>query len=178
MDIGYKLKNLRVQQDLTQEELANRSELTKGFISQVERNLTSPSVTTLFDILEALGTTPIEFFKEDVEEQIVFKDEDYFEMVKDNSYTMNWIVPNAQKNMMEPIMIEIEPDGLSKEIMPFEGEIMGYVISGKVLLNYGNKSYDVRKGETFYFRANRKSFLENKMKKKAKVIWISSPPNF
>ena len=42
MDLGRKIKQLRLANDLTLEELANRSELSKGFLSQVERNLTSP----------------------------------------------------------------------------------------------------------------------------------------
>ena len=42
MDIGKKLRELRKQNDLTLEDLASRSELTKGFLSQVERNLTAP----------------------------------------------------------------------------------------------------------------------------------------
>ena len=50
MDIGQKIRQLRTQNNLTLEELASRSELTKGFLSQVERNLTSPSVSTLEDI--------------------------------------------------------------------------------------------------------------------------------
>ena len=54
MDIGHKIKQLRIQKGLTLEELASRSELTKGFLSQVERNLTAPSIATLEDILEAL----------------------------------------------------------------------------------------------------------------------------
>ena len=53
MDIGSKVKRLRQANGLTLEELANRSELTKGFLSQLERDLTSPSVATLEDILEA-----------------------------------------------------------------------------------------------------------------------------
>ena len=57
MDIGAKLKELRVLKGLTQEELADRAELSKGFISQVERDLTSPSIATLMDILQCLGTT-------------------------------------------------------------------------------------------------------------------------
>ena len=44
MDIGHKIKQLRIQKGLTLEELASRSELTKGFLSQTERNLTSPSL--------------------------------------------------------------------------------------------------------------------------------------
>ena len=62
MEIGHKLKQLRVRQNLTLEELASRCELTKGFLSQVERNLTSPSIVTLNDILEALGSSLADFF--------------------------------------------------------------------------------------------------------------------
>ena len=62
MDIGKKIKELRVQKGLTQEELADRSELSKGFISQVERNLTSPSIATLTDLLQCLGTDLETFF--------------------------------------------------------------------------------------------------------------------
>ena len=51
MDIGHKIKQLRIQKGLTLEELASRSELTKGFLSQMERNLTSPSIATLNDIV-------------------------------------------------------------------------------------------------------------------------------
>lgn len=63
MDIGNRLKELRVLKGLTQEELADRSELSKGFISQLERNLTSPSIATLMDILQCLGTTIGEFLR-------------------------------------------------------------------------------------------------------------------
>ena len=63
MEIGVKIKQLRLQRGLTQEELASRTELTKGFISQLERDLTSPSIATLMDILEALGTDVASFFR-------------------------------------------------------------------------------------------------------------------
>ena len=78
MDIGNKLKELRLQNDLTLEDLASRSEVTKGFLSQVERNLTTPSIPTLEDILEALGTNLSEFFHEEKESQIVFSEPDFF----------------------------------------------------------------------------------------------------
>ena len=64
MEIGKKIKELRVMKGLTQEELADRSELSKGFISQLERDLTSPSISTLVDILQCLGTDLKEFFSE------------------------------------------------------------------------------------------------------------------
>ena len=57
MEIGERLRELRIQRGLTQEELADRCELSKGFISQVERELASPSIATLKDMLECLGVT-------------------------------------------------------------------------------------------------------------------------
>ena len=62
MDIGKRIRQLRIQNGLTLEELASRTELTKGFLSQLERNLASPSIQTLEDITEALGTTMATFF--------------------------------------------------------------------------------------------------------------------
>ena len=104
MDIGAKIKRIRLSNQLTLEELANRSELTKGFLSQLERDLTSPSVATLENILEALGTNLKDFFSEDEDEQIVFSKDDFFENIQDD-YKISYIIPNAQKNEMEPILI-------------------------------------------------------------------------
>ena len=73
MNIGQKVRELRIAKNLTQEELADRSELSKGFISQLERDLTSPSIATLVDILQCLGTNLNEFFSDDEEEQIILK---------------------------------------------------------------------------------------------------------
>ena len=53
--IGEKIKDLRNQNGLTQQELADRSELTKGYISQLERGQVAPSVVTLLDLIECLG---------------------------------------------------------------------------------------------------------------------------
>ena len=62
MELGTKIKDMRLQHGLTQEELADRCELTKGYISQLENDLTSPSIATLEDILSALGSSFADFF--------------------------------------------------------------------------------------------------------------------
>ena len=106
MDIVHLMKELRIQYGLTQQELADRAELTKGFISQLERNQNSPSIGTLLDIIQCLGTTPAEFFTDEEPEQIVFKQEDYFEKTDEEKHCCNeWVVPNAQKNQMEPVRL-------------------------------------------------------------------------
>ena len=177
MDIGAKIKRLRLSNQLTLEELANRSELTKGFLSQLERDLTSPSIATLENILEALGTNLKDFFSEDEDEQIVFSKDDFFENTQDD-YKISYIIPNAQKNEMEPILIELKEDKKSMEIDPHEGEEFGYVIQGKVTLVNGEEEYDVKKGETFYLKGNLPHYIINKNDTLAKVIWVSTPPIF
>jgi transcriptional regulator with XRE-family HTH domain len=177
MDIGLKLKELRVLKGLTQEELADRSELSKGFISQVERNLTSPSIATLTDILQCLGTTLGEFFYESPEEQIVFGKGDYFEKYDPElKNEIKWIIPNAQKNMMEPILLTLEAGGETYPDNPHEGEEFGYVLQGAVAIHIGNRVFRAKKGESFYFVPDKKHYLSSKGG--AVLLWVSSPPSF
>ena len=179
MDIGNKIRELRIQKGLTQEELADRADLSKGFISQVERDLTSPSIATLMDILQCLGTDLKDFFNEDTDEQIVFHKEDYFQKLEvDRQHIIEWIIPNAQKNIMEPIRLTLEPGGSTYPDNPHEGEEFGYVLSGSIILHLGKKSYPVKKGETFYFTPNTTHSIECGGKSGAVVIWVSSPPSF
>ena len=177
MDIGAKLKALRLRNDLTLEEVASRSELTKGFISQVERNLTSPSISTLEYLLEALGTNLADFFKEEKEEQIVFQTQDFFESVKDE-YTIEWIIPNAQKNEMEPILLTLHPHEKSMIMDCHNGEEFGYVLKGSVVLVRGNQRQAVRANETFYLDVKVSHYLENNTSRDAKILWVTTPPMF
>ena len=155
LDIGKRIKALRTKSGLTLEELASRCELTKGFLSQLENNLTSPSISTLEDITEVLGVSLETFFKEEKEEQIRFNSDDYFVDEKDKS-TITWLVPNAQKNEMEPIHLTLQYKGESSEIEPHEGEEFAYVLEGKVdLIDLNSKKkITLKKGETFYLKGN------------------------
>jgi transcriptional regulator with XRE-family HTH domain len=178
MNIGENLKRIRVANSLTQQELADRCELTKGYISQLERDLTSPSIATLTDILECLGTDLASFFNEAVDNKIVFKHDDVFVKESDDNYIINWIVPNAQKYKMEPILVELGSGSKTKIDEPHEGEEFGYVLSGSILLYYGSQVYKVKKGESFYIKTNKTHYIENAGKSVARVLWISTPPYF
>ena len=177
MIIGSKLKELRVLKGLTQEELADRAELSKGFISQVERDLTSPSIATLMDILQCLGTTIGEFFTETADEQIVFGKHDFFRKTDSElKNSVQWIVPNAQKNCMEPILLTLEAGGSTCPDAPHEGEEFGYILSGSILLHIGSSIYKAKKGESFYFTSDKTHYIETKAG--ASLLWVSSPPSF
>ena len=176
--IGKKIRDLRNRNGLTQQELADRSELTKGFISQLERGQVSPSVVTLLDLIECLGTTASDFFKEAEEEHIVFSEEGFFEKVDDSGNSIQWIVPTAQKYQMEPLLVVVAPHQTLEEDKPHDGEEFGYLISGRLKLHLGDKVYSVKAGESFYYPAKREHRIENPSSRPAKFIWVSTPPTF
>lgn len=180
MDIGDRIRRLRLQRGLTQEELADRCELSKGFISLLERDLTSPSIATLMDILESLGSDLRTFFSETGEEKLVFGENDIF--VKEDPEgirgSIRWLVPSAQKNDMEPILLELGPGGETAEDDPHEGEEFGYVLSGSLKIILGDRIERVKRDESFYFRPTAPHRLVNAGKTPCRVLWVSTPPSF
>ena len=178
MDIGSKIRELRILNGLTQEDLADRSELSKGFISQLENDVTSPSISTLEDILQCLGMTISEFFSRDAEPpQTVFGNEDYFEKKDDElGNATTWIIPNAQKNIMEPIRLSLKAGGSTYPDNPHEGEEFGYVLRGEIVIVLGKERYKAKAGESFYYTPDRKHYITSK--KGAEILWVSAPPSF
>ena len=178
IDIGDKIKRRRMRLGLTQEELAARTELSKGFISQLERNLNSPSIATLVDILEALGTDLSDFFAAEAEEKVIFTRDDVFEKENEAGYTVAWLVPNAQKNAIEPILVSLQGGASTAQDDPHEGEEFGHVLLGTVVLHLGGRKFRVKHGESFSFKSAQPHFLHNPGKKEDKILWISTPPSF
>jgi len=177
MVTGVKIKELRLKIGLTQEELANRCELTKGYISQLENDLTSPSIATLADILQNLGTTLSDFFASNEKEQIVFTRADMFEKNGDNQ-DITWLVPTSQKNAMEPIITTLAVGSKTEKDLPHEGEEFGYVLEGTINIILGKSAHKAQKGDSFYYRAELTHFVENIGTVPAKILWVTCPPNF
>ncbi len=164
---------------MTQEELADRCELSKGFISQLERNMTSPSIATLCDILEALGTNLQDFFQEPADEKVVFTREDFsIKRDSESGCEICWLVPNAQKNIMEPILVTLAPFGSTYPDNPHEGEEFGYVLEGNILVQIGSRKLKAHKGDSFLIRPNEPHTLINTSSRPARILWISTPPSF
>jgi transcriptional regulator with XRE-family HTH domain len=179
MKIGNRIKRLRLANDLTQDELALRADLTKGFISLLERDHTSISIEALAQILEVLGSSISEFFKdlEMGEQKVVFRSEDrvLVEGVGDEE-TIELLIPGAQRHMMDPVLVTIEPGQASVD-HGHEGEEFGMVLSGTVILEMeGYKNQRVGKGECFYFKADRPHVVANRGKRTATILWVVSPP--
>jgi transcriptional regulator with XRE-family HTH domain len=176
--LGERIRMSRQAKALTQEELASRAGLTKGFISQVERNLTSLSVESLLGILDALDQKASTFFDEAFHEKIVFRADDRVELEKEHVASFQILVPAAQNRLMDPALLALDAGEKTEDEEPHEGEEFGFVLSGGIEVTLGVKTYKVRKGECFYFKASKKHYLANRRKMRALVLWVSSPPNF
>lgn len=176
MNIGKKIRTLRLSLNYTQQELARQLGLTKGYISQVENNLTSPSLQTLFSILEALGSNPNQFFSQEEEQIIIYKKEVY-QSTKDDilKHVMTNLIPSTVKFNIDPKLVEIEAGGQTPIEDGQPGEEFGYVLEGQITVVFNQKRYIIRKGESFFYTANKTHYMMNPSNAVAKVLWISSP---
>ncbi len=176
--IGERIRNLRELSNLTQEELAERANLTKGFISQIERDLTSISLDSLIQILEAMDENLSDFFRETSEEKIVYREKDRVAIEKEKIDKFELLIPGSTNRRLEPILLTLRKGQTTPKERPHEGEEFGLVLQGRINLRFGKEVQKLKKGECFYFSAEKEHWLQNPGSKEAVVLWISSPPSF
>ena len=180
MKIGERLKRLRMINSLTQEELASRADLTKGYISQLENDATSPAIATLKDIVDVFGITMQEFFAEPSRgEDVVFGAKARVQSTDDDDgVKVELLVPGAQNREMDPALVTLKPGEEMVEQGYHEGEEFGYVLLGRVQLRLDDQLYMVKKDECFYFASDKKHAVKNIGKTEARILWVVTPPTF
>jgi transcriptional regulator with XRE-family HTH domain len=178
MKIGERIKNLRQLSNLTQEELAERANLTKGFISQIERDLTSISLDSLVPILDALDENISDFFKETLQEKIIYRIKDRVAIEKEKIENFELLVPGSTNRRLEPILLTLRKGEATPKEKPHEGEEFGFILRGRINLRFGREVLKLKKGECFYLSAEKEHWLHNSGSKEAVILWISSPPSF
>ena len=174
--IGQKIKTLRLASDLTQTELADRANLTKGFISQFENDQGSISVDSLADMLDALGVSMQTFFADEAAADVVFSPDHRISVDSKGASKFEIMVPGSTNNEMDPIMVELAPGEELERCAPHPGEQFGYVLKGTLTLILDRKEYRVPSGHCFYFEADRPSQIKNTNNSVAKLLWITTPP--
>ncbi|MCJ7841089.1 XRE family transcriptional regulator [Lederbergia sp. NSJ-179] len=176
MQIGKKIKTLRLKKGLTQEELGERTDLSKGYISQLERDLSSPSMETFFSILEVLGCTPKQFFDEEESEQRVVYGEEMQTDYKDEEkgYEITWLVPESNEMEMEPIWLTLWENGEFKEFEPSLSETFAYVLEGRIMITLGKRTYFAKAGESIYFHASDVHQISNVHSGRTELILVAT----
>ena len=179
MKIGAKLKRLRMAKNLTQEELASRTDLSKGFISQVESDTASPSILTLADILEALGVNLADFFQDSNNEKVIFtKDSRLVTNDSNEQIKIELLIPGVGKRKMDPALVSLISNSESFKDNTHAGEEFGYILQGQVTLELDMQTYSLKKGDCFYFPSDRKHQVRNIGSQTAQILWIVTPPIF
>jgi len=177
MELGEKLRAIRAEKNLTLDEVAKKSSLTKSFISQIELNKTSPSITSLMKVASALEIRLTDLFREDnpLEDVLVKKE-------KRNSYynnktrlTIALLSTRFPDQKMEPIYFHLDPGGKT-DIIKNIGQEFVYVIKGKVKLIIDQKGYIAEEGDNLYFDSSIPHRWENPWSETVEGIWVCSPP--
>lgn len=176
MEIGSKIKSLRLKKGLTQEELGERTDLTKGHISQLERELNSPSIETLFSILEVLGTTPKEFFDEPKKNvKVVYSSDDQTIYTNEEmKYSIRWLVPRSNENDMEPVHIKFQEKGEFKRFEPSPSETFIFVLNGKIAIKIGNTTHIASTGDAAYYDASEHHRISNAHNGTTEILLIAT----
>jgi transcriptional regulator with XRE-family HTH domain len=176
-EIGKKIKALRLAAELTQEELAVRAQLTKGFISQIENDQTSISLDSLSDILDALGMSISEFFADDkTSERIVFSRADRIALSDRGAASFELLVPGSTNMLMDPILVTLDPGQSLPVEEPHNGEEFGFVLAGQLVIKYDKQTHHVRKDHCFYFESFKPHQFTNQGKNKTTFLWVTNPP--
>ena len=179
MKIGERIKNLRELSNLTQEELADRAGLTKGFISQIERDLTSISLDSLIQILEALDENISDFFRESSAEKIVYRETDRVAIEKEKIQRFELLVPGSTNRRLEPILLTLRKGQVTPKERPHEGEEFGFVLRGKSHPSIWKRSRsNSRRGNVSICRRKRNTGFRIRVPRKRSSSGSPLPPVF
>ncbi len=179
MEIGSIIRKLRRKQGISIEQLAEKTGLSTGLISQLERDITGPSVASLWKISKALNVS-INYFFEEYEDNnpIVRKSERKKIQLPNSNITYELLCPNLQKSI-EMLLVKIEPGECSTEdLISHEGEECGYVFQGTLKVKWGDKEYILDEGDSIYFDSTVPHRYVNSGDVTSVSIWSMVPPSF
>ena len=177
MDLGSRLRDLRRRQKMTLEDLAKRTGLTSSFLSQIERNITSPSVKSLREIASALNTKVSCFFEEESSKDFIFIKKGKRKKVVNhelNSY-YEVLASGLLDIRMEPSLLILKVGGKTeKQSNSLGSEEFGFVLKGKVEVVRGREKFVMEKGDSIYFKGVKSHKIINIGNNKANLLWVVS----
>jgi len=156
LDIGDRLKHLRINQKRTLQEIADACELSRSMISKIENNKTIPSVATLVKIAQALGTNISKLLEQDTflnaiittkqtaEERLTSTDKGYSIFPYGSEY--------HEKNM-QPFLFVSKKGQVKPHQLSHEGEEFIYIIQGEMKMQVGEVEYLLKTGDSLYFNS-------------------------
>ena len=178
MDIGKRLREVRLAHQLTQEELADRAGVTKGFISLLEGNKSSVSLETLTAVLEVLGEPLSTFFSAEGTQPFVFGKQDRTALEDRGCDKFELLVPGSTTMAMEPVRMVLAPGQRFGPHSSHHGEEFGYVIRGRLSVTLGRRTVVAKAGDSFSYKAEQEHSFKNVGRSSAEVLFVTWPPQF
>jgi len=188
MSIGQRIRKKRIELGLRGIELAKKSGLSPGFISQIERDLVNPSVSTLKGIGNALNVPIGVFFeepssKEKTNEFPVNKSpvvhENQRKTLSPNNGVIFYLLNPDMSGDIEFILDTFEPGATTGEkLYSHPGEECGLILEGELEVQLEDKKYLLKKGDSITFKSTILHRKTNTGKSKSVSIWANTPPWF
>lgn len=182
IDIGGKIKELRVSKNLTLKELSEKVQLSIGFLSQLERGLTNVAVDSLEKIAEALEVDLSYFFsipKSNNKSILRSYEQEIFQVV--NSQFINYHLTNDLENkVMVPRLVQILPSNTEEDVTNYnhEGEEFVYVLEGILTLYLDNEKYELYPGDSIHINSTTPHNWANYTNKLVKLLAVNTPNHF
>ena len=149
-NIGAKIKRLRTQKQMTLKDMSEKTNLSIGFLSQLERGLTSVATDSLEKIADVLEVDLTYFFmkpKEHKKTVIRSYEKEVFE-ITDGKYINYHLSSNLTDKIMFPKLIEILPGTAESDGFNYSGEEFIYVLEGILTLNMAESEVDLYPGDS------------------------------
>lgn len=174
MDLGSRIRAMRSQKRLSLKELANQTGLTTSFLSQVERNLVSPSIKSLKEIATALNIKVGSLFEEEQKELVFIKKYRRKRFIDIESKSSYEILASGLLNIsMKPLLYTLKVRGkIERKSQLHEKEEFGMIVKGKVELLRNKEKFIMEEGDSVYFVSTKPYRLRNIGKGNAAILWV------
>lgn len=178
-EIGARLRQLRRARRLSLEELAARTALSIGFLSQIERGLSSPTLRVLAGVADALGVAISELFpsdqsRSDASATIVRQAERSELQLWRSGIRKQLLTPHAEGSKLNLYLVEMEPGASTgDELYIHNGEEAGLVLAGTMLLSVESESWVMQEGDSFRFLSSRPHRFANGHDGVTRVLWVN-----
>lgn len=174
--VGARVRSLRRERGLTIEQLAAATGLTKGFISQLERDRTAPSLASIARICEALGVRLSHIFEGEPAPALVRRHER--PRVDRPLLSQSHLLSSRDEERFQAIESEIAPGaGAGDELDSLPGEMeFVYVLAGSLELQVGDETHVLEEGDALTYPLSKPHTWRNGSKTEpARVLWVSVP---
>ena len=178
MHPGKKIRELRFRRGLTVQQLAELSGLSKGFISQVENERTSPSLATLRDLARALNTSVAYLVVEDESAPHIVRDGDHHRGTNGAPIHVEILTAQPRRNL-ELLMIKIPPGSSTRTERDYHhGEECVVCLEGQVLVAGGEHRIELKPGDSCHYDGRTPHSVENTGSEPARVMIAITPSSF